>query len=113
MCVCGGGGYTSSVKRVYVVLRAELCVCECVCVGGGGSRVLYTYGVKHVYVVLSLKHVFVVLSAELCMWGGGGGEHVHTRCETFVRPWCEDYVRGYCSKMMCNVPCASTCVKTN
>ena len=33
MCVCGGGGvYTSSVKRVYVVLRAELCVC----VGGGG-----------------------------------------------------------------------------
>ena len=85
----------------------------CVCGGGG---VLYTYCVKHVYVVFSLKHVFVVLSAELCMcvcgWVGGG-VHVHTRCETCVRPWCEDYVRGYCSKMMCNVPCASTCVKTN
>ena len=62
----------------------------------------------------NVKHVHMVLIAELCVcvWGGGGG-HVHTRCETCVRPWCEEYVRGYCSKMMCNVPCASTCVKTN
>ena len=42
------------------------------CVGGGGAGAggggMYTYGVKHVY---------VVLSAQLCVGGGG----VHIRCE--------------------------------
>ena len=72
--------------------------------GGGGEEGMYIHNVKHVH---------IVLSAELCVCVGGGGGHVHTRCETCVRPRCEDYVRGYCSKMVCNVPCASTCVKTN
>ena len=44
---------------------------SCVCVGGGG---MYTYGVKHVNVVLSAQLC-------VCVWGGGG---VHIRCEACI-----------------------------